>query len=364
MNITETKKLPLAGLTIPEIAAVLHKIPGISAPPYQAGQIFSWIAKGAQSFGEMTNIPKALAGRLEEYATVRSISPVQKYVDKDKTIKLVFELPDGPHIESVLLPMAAEKSTKAEQYTACLSTQAGCPMGCVFCKTGSMGFLRDLTAGEITEQFLFLSDELKNSPVKGRISHIVVMGMGEPLLNLVALRKALEVLCDPMGVNISKRKITVSTAGVYGGIIDLANNGPGMELAVSIASARDSLRSSLMPGAAKQPLYRLKEALLLFQQKQKRQITFETVLLGGVNTGPEDAAALIGFAKNLDVVINIIPWNPVKGLCFKGEPLKPCTPKDIKYFSDMLKKSGLNITQRYRRGCGISGACGQLGGDS
>jgi 23S rRNA (adenine2503-C2)-methyltransferase len=149
--------------------------------------------------------------------------------------------------------------------------------------------------------------------------------------------------------------------GVCDGIIDIAKNGPETELAVSIASARDSLRQELMPGTANYHLKELKEALALFQQKQGRQITIEAVLLGGINTGAEDAESLLDFVQNLDVTINVIPWNPVKGLCFEGKKLLQPEPKEITNFISMLKAGGLTVSQRFRRGRGISGACGQLG---
>ena len=362
MNITEIKKAPLSGMLIPEIAAALNLVPELDKPaPYRAKQIFSWIKQGALSFTEMTNLPQAFIKTMEDHFVVRGSVVHKKHTGTDNTIKLVIKLSDGVFIETVLLPSASEKDLqKNGHFTACLSTQAGCPMGCVFCKTGSMGFFRNLNCSEIIEQFLFLNDELKEN----RISNIVIMGMGEPLLNLPALRKALEILCGKPGFGISKRKITISTAGIRNGIIDIAKNGPETELAISVASAREELRSVLMPGTVEYPLSELKEALIIFQETTGRQITVETVLLGGVNTGNEDAKALINFAKNLDAVINIIPWNPVSKLRFNNKKLQQPAANEIKNFIDMLKAGGLNVTQRYRRGSGISGACGQLGADT
>jgi 23S rRNA (adenine2503-C2)-methyltransferase len=220
-----------------------------------------------------------------------------------------------------------------------------------------MGFNRNLDSSEIVEQFLFLNGEVNES----RISNIVIMGMGEPLLNLCALRKALEMLCGKSGFGISKRKITVSTVGICEGIINIANNGPETELAVSIASAREELRNILIPGISRYPLSDLKEAITIYQKKTGRQITIETVLLGGINTGHEDAKALIGFTKNLDAIINVIPWNPVNELYFDNKKLMAPNPNELKEFISMLKNGGLIVTQRYRRGRSISGACGQLG---
>jgi 23S rRNA (adenine2503-C2)-methyltransferase len=356
-------------MTLPELTAALEKIPGGEAP-YRARQIFSWIARGARSFDAMTNIPGDLKKNLAGWAPIRGSKVRKKLEDRDGTVKLVLELAgstesdsaessteslNGAAIETVLL------EAETGRFTACLSTQAGCPMGCVFCKTGSLGFLRNLSASEIVEQFLFLSDELALKPGPPRISRIVVMGMGEPLLNLRALRRALTILCDPLGAGLSKRKITLSTSGICEGILDMAENGPEAELALSLVSAREDLRRRLMPGTAKYPLAELKEALLQYQKKQGRQITVEMVLLGGINTGPEDAGALLDFAKNLDMAVNLIPWNPVKNLCFEGKALHRSGEKEMAHFTRMLEQGGLRVTRRYRRGQGISGACGQLG---
>ena len=353
-------------MTLPEIAEELDAFSTEKKiPQYRSKQVFSRIKQGVRNFSEMTCLPKELIKKLENHSVIRGSKLSKKYFGNDGTIKLVLELSDGVLIETVLLASYSGDNPKTatfkkHHYTACLSTQAGCHMGCVFCKTGSMGFIRNLDPSEIVEQYLFLNDELQKKSKENRISNVVVMGMGEPMLNLNALRKALEILCDPAGFGLSKRKITVSTAGIHDGIVDMTKNGPETELAVSIASAREKLRERIMPGTAEYPLPRLKEALSLFQKKQKRQITIETVLLGEINTGPEDARALIDFCRNLDIVINIIPWNPVKELCFEGKKLRQPDPEEIKYFIRMLEEGGLTVTQRYRRGRGISGACGQL----
>ena len=374
LNYTETNKLPISGMTVPELTAALKKLPGCeNLPSYRAKQIFTWIKQGSLSFGEMTSLPGTLIKTLNENHTVRGSKIRSRLLAGDGTEKLVLELKDGNAIETVLLSAdensreKAEKSCedafeKAGRFTACLSTQLGCPMGCVFCKTGAMGYVRSLDASEIVEQFLFLSDISKEQQTERRLTHIVVMGMGEPLLNLSALRKALEILCSPLGFGISKRKITVSTAGIYEGIFDMAENGPETELAVSITSAREGLRRRLMPGTANYPLSKLKEALLAYQKKYRRRITLEIVLLGGINTGAEDAHALIDFTAHLDAKVNLIPWNPVKGLYFEGKKLRQSGQKEITDFKLMLENGGLTVTRRYRRGGSICGACGQLGG--
>jgi 23S rRNA (adenine2503-C2)-methyltransferase len=224
-------------------------------------------------------------------------------------------------------------------------------MGCVFCKTGLMGLTRNLDSTEITEQFYHIRKFYPD------IANIVFMGMGEPLLNLTELRRAIEVLCRTM----SPRRITVSTCGLVDGIESLADEGPAVRLAVSLTTAREELRRRLMPVSAANPLCRLKEALLRHQERQRRRITLEAVLLGGINTGAEDAEAMAAFALGLDVIVNLIPWNPAEGLSLEGIPLKEPSAAELKRFCAELEKQGLKTVLRRRKGRGISGACGQLG---
>jgi 23S rRNA (adenine2503-C2)-methyltransferase len=354
-------------MSFSELSAALENFGEQKIPPYRVKQIFSWIVRGAVSFDEMTNLPLPLRAELQEAFTIRGSRIAESLEDRDGTVKLQFTLKDGAAIEAVLLASPRENqepgsAESSDRFTACLSTQVGCPMGCVFCKTGSLGFFRNLDAAEIVEQFLGLSSLARKKQEAERISHIVVMGMGEPLLNLPALRKALEILCDKNGFGFSKRKITVSTSGIYQGILDMAENGPEAELALSLTIARESLRERLMPGTAGSSLSQLKDVLKRYQKKQGRRVTLETVLLGGINTTAEDARLLAEFAGDLDAVINLIPWNPVEGLCFEGKSLREPAAEEIENFRNMLEKSGLHVTRRYRKGRAVCGACGQLGG--
>ena len=357
LNVINSK--PFSGMTIPELTIALENITEEKNYAYRAKQIFSWISRACLSFDNMTNLPQSLRSYLANHALVCESIVKKKLIDSDGTIKLVLQLTDGALIETVLL------AGKNGHYSACLSTMAGCPMGCVFCKTGTMGFLRNLETSEIVEQLLFLSVELREQSIlqqqQNRISHIVVMGMGEPLLNITPLRKALEILCDPLGFAFSKRKITISTSGIYNGIVELAEKGPAVELAFSIVSAREELRSSLMPGIIKEPLSKIKQALLLYQKELGRRITLEIVLLRGINTTGEDVRSLLDFSENLDITVNLIPWNPVENLFFEGKKIQSPKTLEIQNFSRLLKEGGLRVTQRYRRGRGINGACGQLG---
>jgi 23S rRNA (adenine2503-C2)-methyltransferase len=350
---------PLCGLPLDELEKLLEPL-----PRFRAAQIFKWIASGVSGFEEMSNLPQSLRNELAEKFIPRPSAVVEKHRGEDGSVKLALQFSDGPWVEAVLL------SDNSGRRTVCLSTQAGCPIGCVFCKTGT-GFSRNLSSAEIVEQFLLLEktaveisdpDSVSGKPPEARpISNIVVMGMGEPLLNLPELRRALEVITCKQGIDFSKRRITISTCGIVKSIEDLAANGPNVRLALSLTTADEELRRRLMPITASQPLKKVKKALIGFQERGGGRVTLEAVLLGGVNTRIEDARSIANFAKGLDAVVNLIPWNPVKGLEFEGKALKPPLTAEVETFTRELEKLGLNVTRRFRRGRGVMGACGQLG---
>ncbi|MDR1428869.1 MAG: 23S rRNA (adenine(2503)-C(2))-methyltransferase RlmN [Spirochaetaceae bacterium] len=339
----------LSGYTPDELEKALPVLLGREIPGYRSRQITAWLARGVSSFDGMKNLPLSLREELALRAELYTTRDPEVLEDPDGTVKLTVRLHDGAKIEAVLL------KDRAGRKTACLSSQAGCPMGCVFCKTGKLGYRRNLSAAEIVEQFLRL--KCRDSG----LSNIVVMGMGEPLLNLEALKKAVAVIEHPEGLNFSRRRITLSSCGIIAGIEELAGKGPLLELAVSITSADDGLRSRLMPVNRTNPLDRLKKALLEYQKTVKRRITLEAVLLRGLNTGKPDAAALAAFARGLDAVVNLIPWNPVPGLLFEGKELEEPSDGEVRRFALELEERGLRVTLRYRRGRGVLGACGQLG---
>jgi 23S rRNA (adenine2503-C2)-methyltransferase len=340
---------PLSGLTLTEIEELL---PGL--PRFRAGQIYKWIAKGVNSFEEMTNIPVSLRGELKERFLLYS-SAVDNIYEDGETKKIVFSLEDGSKIESVLL------NDGKNRLTACISTQVGCPAGCVFCKTGSLGFKRNLDCAEIIEQFLHLRLASSGKDSGHIIDNIVVMGMGEPLLNLPNLRKAILLLNNKKGINFSPRRITISTCGICDGLYDLAQNGPSVRLALSLATADESLRQKLMPITKSNSLEKIKEILLLFQRKGAGRITLEIPLLKTLNTRDTDAKSIAAFAKGLDTIVNIIPWNPVAGLQFEGKPLCEPDKKETEDFIRMLESYGLKVTMRLHKGRSVMGACGQLG---
>ena len=332
-------KIALAALLPEEICSLFSL-----SPSFRGNQIFQWIGKGADSFDAMTNLSAELRASLAEKAILRSTRMSDVLKADDGTIKLQIETEDDLAVETVLL------TDKAGRKTACVSCQAGCAMGCAFCKTGTLGLARNLTAAEIVEQFLYLEKHA------GTLDNIVFMGMGEPLLNLDALRKSIAVLTDKRGRNLSSRRITVSTVGIVGGIYDLADKGPAVRLALSLTTADEETRKELMPASSTNSLRDLRQAISYYIEKTGKRVTLEAVLLSGKNMSEKNADSLIAFAKDLDVHVNLIPWNPVEGLPF-------ATPdaRETAQFVSRLEKGGLNVTLRMHRGKSISGACGQLG---
>jgi 23S rRNA (adenine2503-C2)-methyltransferase len=339
--------------------ALLDALAG-TTEKYRAAQIEKRLVSGIVSFDGMTELPAQLRDKLSSAYTLRETTVADAVTAEDGTVKLKIRLVDGAFIEAVLL------SDSGGRRTVCLSTQTGCPAGCVFCKTGSIGFARNLRAAEIVEQFFYLREAASQSKtVVGAetISNIVVMGMGEPLLNLEALRRALLFL-QKTGEDgrFSLRRVTVSSSGIVEGIRALPEKLSGARLALSLTTADEKLRRRLMPIARTNPLPALKEALRYYQNREKKRITLEAVLLGGINTRAEDAAALAVFARGLQVIVNLIPWNPVDGLSFEGQPLREPADGETERFAAMLHKHGLKTETRRRKGNSICGACGQLGG--
>lgn len=332
-------KIAIAGLLPEEITDSLDL-----QQKFRGLQIFKWVGAGVTSFEQMTNLSKDVRAMLSEKAVLRSSSVTKTLKDPDGTIKLQITLNDGRAVETVLL------TDKEGRKTACVSCQAGCAMKCAFCQTGTLGLARNLTPAEIVEQFLFLEQEC------GRLDNIVFMGMGEPMMNLDSIRKAISVLTDERGRNLSGRRITLSTSGIIKGIYDLADNGPNIRLAVSLTTANEDLRTELMPVNTGNPLPELRKAIDYYAKKSGKRVTLEAALLAEKNTDKESAEKMISFAKGIDVNINLIPWNPVASLPFK-EP----SGSEVRFFVNYLERAGLNVTLRTKRGRKIGGACGQLG---
>ncbi len=292
----------------------------------------------------MTNLSREERERFGATERIFSTTVAQTLRDPDGTVKLQIALNDGNAVETVLL------TDREGRKTACVSCQVGCPMGCAFCQTGHIGFARNLTAGEIVEQFFHLEDAV------GRLDNIVFMGMGEPMLNLAAIKKTIEILCHVDGRALSRRRITISTSGIVEGIRRLADEGPDVRLAVSLTTANEALRRKLMPVTEKNPMGNLRAAIAYFNEKTGKRVTLEAALMGGVNTGDAYAKEIAEFARGLNVHVNLIPWNPVSTL-----PFETPSNAETKRFFSALERFGLNVTLRTRRGEKIGGACGQLG---
>ena len=315
-------------------------------PPWRAQAVRRWLfAARASSFADMTDLPKALRGDLEKEFSIWTTSIAARTGADDGTEKLLLELSDGQRIECVLL-------RDGDRRTVCISSQVGCAMGCVFCASGLDGVVRNLTTGEILEQIVRLARLL---PADERLSHVVVMGMGEPLANLDRLLPALAVARDPAGFGISPRRITISTVGLPPGIDRLTAENPGYHLAVSLHAAADTLRTRLVPVNKAIGLEAVMDAADRYWEASGRRLTFEYVLLGGINDSPTDARDLVRLLGGRAALVNVIPYNTVAGL-----PWKEPSPTARDRFIDLLRASGVNVQVRRRKGARIDAACGQL----
>lgn len=302
-------------------------------------------ARRARSFEEMTDLPKDLRGRLADHFTIWTMSVTRHLVADDGTEKLLLTLADGERIECVLLRDGARR-------TVCISSQVGCAMGCVFCASGLDGVVRNLSAGEIVEQLLLLARLL---PEDERLSHVVVMGMGEPLANLDRLLPALRAAQDPDGLGISSRRITVSTVGLPKSIDRLVEEHPGWHLAVSLHAADDELRSRIVPVNRAIGLAEVMAAADRYWESSGRRLTYEYVLLGGVNDSAGDARKLVALLDKRAALVNVIPYNSVEGL-----PWREPTAAATRTFLEILRNAGVNVQVRKRKGARIDAACGQL----
>ncbi len=312
---------------------------------FRGRQAYRWISESAADFSRMTDLPASERERLAaRFGSLRSSSLGRELPADDGSLKLQLRLRDGAAVECVLLEDIEGRKT------ACLSCQVGCPMGCTFCRTGQLGYLRNLGADEIMEQFHYLRER------RGRISNVVFMGMGEPMLNLGEVRKAIALLSDPEGIGMSLRKITISTCGIVPGILDLAENGPRVRLAVSLTVADDELRSEMMPVNRKWNLAALKESLLQYQRITRERITLEAVLTGNRNASDADARTLARWVRPLRAQVNLIPWNRIPELDFT-EP----DESRVRAYTAILEREGITTNRRMHRGRGVMGACGQLG---
>lgn len=316
-------------------------------PAWRGDQVWGWLyARRAASFASMTDLPKALRERLEKQLRLFSTRVAARQTAADGTEKLLLQLGDGQRIECVLL--RGERGHR----TACISTQVGCPIGCAFCASGLDGLVRNLSAGEIVEQLLHLDRLLE--PLE-RLSHVVVMGIGEPLANLAALLPALRRVAADKGLRIGWRRITISTAGLPEGMRRLAAHRPACHLAVSLHAPDDELRDRLVPVNRRIGIAAILAAADDYFQQTGRRVTYEYVLLAGVNDQPEHARKLAALLQGRAALVNLIPYNPVAGL-----PFRRPAEQAVAEFAEQLRRGGLNVQVRHRKGHEIHAACGQL----
>lgn len=309
-------------------------------------QIQRWLFTGrASAFEQMTDLPVALRQELAQAFELMTSRVERRLTSSDGTEKLLLRLSDGQLVECVLLK-------ERERRTVCLSTQVGCGMGCVFCASGLEGVTRNLTRGEILEQLLQARQLL---PPEERLTHIVVMGMGEPLANLPALLEALELVCSPKGLAMSARHIHISTVGLPAKIRQLADLGKQYHLAVSLHAPNDALRNQIVPTNDKIGLHAILEAADYFQATTGRQVTYEYVLLAGINDQPIHARELAQLLRGRQAHVNLIPFNPVQGL-----PYRRLGDEALADFVHTLQAARISVKVRKRKGADIDAACGQL----
>lgn len=320
----------------------------LGQPAFRAKQVWQWLyQKFPRTIAEMTNLPQTLRDVLAEQTSLHSATVVAREFSRDgQTTKLLFQLPDGKYIETVLMRYDKRR-------TLCISTQAGCAMGCVFCATGQMGFLRNLTRGEIIAQVMYFAHELAQ---KGEhVTNIVMMGMGEPLHNYDHTIAAIDRLTALDAFNLGARKITISTVGLIPAIRRYADEQRQTPLAISLHAATDEERDKLIPINRKWPIAELMKACHYYVEKTGRRLTFEWALIAGENDTVEQARALGQLVQGTLCHVNLIPLNPTKG--YRG---RPSDPVRVQAFQDELTKFGVTSTVRVRRGIDIQAGCGQL----
>jgi len=334
----------LKNKTLPELKDIIARFDQRS---YLAEYLFNFIhARHTLDPAKVTPLSKQLRENLDrKHYYISTLKVKRKLSDPDGTVKYLFELPDGCEIESVLL-------SEANRKTLCISTQVGCRMNCQFCATGKLEFIRNLTTAEIVDQVYNIAED------ESHITNIVYMGMGEPLDNYWNLIRSLDILNHPKGLNIGKSRITVSTCGHVGGIEKLAHHHLQPVLAVSLNAPDDKLRSELMPINKRFGLKRLFKALEEYQKITRMRITFEYVLIDGVNDTSGGAQKLLYWLNRAKCHVNLIEFNPYPGCSFRSPD-----SKNTRNFASILKKAGIETSIRFKKGRGVKAACGQLGAE-
>jgi 23S rRNA (adenine2503-C2)-methyltransferase len=355
-----TERLALYDLTYDQMATLLAEW---GEPAFRVDQLWRWLYHSlAGDFESMANLPKALRERLAAETDLKLLRPQGEQVSASGlTRKVLFCLRDDNSIESVRMDYH-------DRRTACISTQAGCGMGCTFCATGQMGLARNLSPGEIVAQVLAFAREIRQQEIERAdahgihaqlaehpISNVVLMGMGEPLANYAATWQAIETLADERGYNLGARRITLSTVGLVPGIRRMAGEALAINLAISLHAPDDALRSQLVPVSERYPLDELMTAIRTYVQRTRRRVTFEYALIDGVNDGLSQARALASLLSGLLCHVNLIPLNPTP-----ESSLQPSSRERVEAFRQELQWAGIPTTVRMRRGIDIEAGCGQL----
>lgn len=319
-------------------------VTGLGQPAFRAKQLFSWLhEKRVQEFSAMTNLPKSFLQQLEQQCTIETLRPLRRQCAKDGTVKYLFGLADGNSIETVLMRYSYGNSV-------CVSTQVGCRMGCRFCASTQGGRVRNLTAGEIANEIYAVMVDTGE-----RVSHIVLMGIGEPLDNFDNVMDFLSIISCPQGVNIGMRNISLSTCGLVPMMEKLAQKKLGLTLSVSLHAPTNEMRSSMMPVNDAYPLEKLIPACRAYQRATGRRISFEYSIARGVNDSEQTARKLAKLIEGMGAHVNLIPINPVD-----GSPYSAADAANVRRFQNTLLSLGVNATVRRRLGTEISAACGQL----
>ncbi|MCP4457167.1 MAG: 23S rRNA (adenine(2503)-C(2))-methyltransferase RlmN [Cytophagales bacterium] len=330
------------------VESLITYFEGIGEKKFRAKQVWEWLwVKSAHSFEEMSNLSKSLREQLEKEFQFLPIAVDNAQFSDDGTIKSAFKLHDGHIVEGVLIPAD-------DRMTACVSSQVGCSLSCTFCATGYMDRSRNLDVGEIYDQVVTIRDQA-NEHFDMALSNIVFMGMGEPLLNYANVMEGINRITSPDGLNMSPKRITVSTAGISKMIKKLADDEVRFNLALSLHAADDSKRDQIMPINETNTLEALQEALVYFYEKTQNRITFEYILFYGFNDSIEDAKKLLQFARRIPSRVNIIEYNPIAEAKYRN-----ADSKTIEKFAKYLMDGGVQTTVRKSRGKDIDAACGQL----
>lgn len=334
-------KINLLDMTVPELQEILA---GIGQQKFRAKQIFSWVGKGVKDIDEMTDLSKVLRQELKNIAYIGNLEILHKLVSQiDGTTKYLFMLNDGNIIESVLMEYQ-------HGFTVCISSQIGCRMGCKFCASTGIGFVRNLSPGEMLDQVITIRNDTEL-----KIGNVVIMGIGEPMDNYENIVKFLKLAHAPDGLNISYRRITISTCGLVPQILKLSRENMPVNLAISLHAPNDEIREQIMPINRKYSIDKIIEACKIYTEVTKRRITFEYAMIAGVNDSEKNALELAHRIKGMLCHVNLIPVNTIERAEFKQSDRRR-----IEKFKEILEKYGIETTIRRELGTDINAACGQL----